>query len=101
MAKNHHQNLLQDLRNWHKQWLTSTSPQIATKAEILAEITAELKYLNHICRRGARPCAPTAWSIYLKIAVRVWSSTAPAKITAGKPNKKENRADVSRSMPKN
>ncbi|WP_298911982.1 hypothetical protein [uncultured Nostoc sp.] len=46
MAKNHYQNLLQDLRNWHKQWLTSedltlegltsTSPQIATKAKILA-----------------------------------------------------------------
>ena len=33
--------------------------------------------------------------------VSVWSSTAPAKITAGKPNKKENRADVSRFMPKN
>ncbi|WDD32284.1 hypothetical protein PQG02_27070 [Nostoc sp. UHCC 0926] len=32
-------------------------------------LTAVFKYLNHICRRGARPCAPTAWSIYLKIAV--------------------------------
>ncbi|MEH1843097.1 MAG: hypothetical protein V7L20_31280 [Nostoc sp.] len=32
-------------------------------------LTAEFKYLNHICYRGARPCAPTAWSIYLKIAV--------------------------------
>ncbi|WP_104906285.1 hypothetical protein [Nostoc sp. 'Lobaria pulmonaria (5183) cyanobiont'] len=35
----------------------------------IAKFTAEFKYLNHICCRGARPCAPTAWSIYLKIAV--------------------------------
>ncbi|MEH2146088.1 ChaB family protein [Nostoc sp.] len=27
-----------------------------------AAFTAEFKYLNHICRRGARPCAPTAQS---------------------------------------
>ncbi|MEI1376674.1 hypothetical protein PQG02_27530 [Nostoc sp. UHCC 0926] len=40
------------------------------------QLTAEFKYLNHICRRGARPCAPTAWSIYLKIAVM------PAKFLA-------------------
>ncbi len=31
--------------------------------------TAVFMYLNHTYRRGARPCAPTAWSIYLKIAV--------------------------------
>ncbi|MFN6518496.1 MAG: hypothetical protein RMY29_028970 [Nostoc sp. CreGUA01] len=24
--------------------------------------------MNHICRRGERPFAPTAWPIYLKIA---------------------------------
>ncbi|MEH2401252.1 type II toxin-antitoxin system HigB family toxin [Nostoc sp.] len=35
-------------------------------------LTAEFKYLNHICRRGARPCAPTAWSIYLKIAINTF-----------------------------
>ncbi|MEH2084386.1 MAG: element excision factor XisH family protein [Nostoc sp.] len=33
------------------------------------QVTAVFIYLNHICCMGARPCAPTAWSIYLKIAV--------------------------------
>ncbi|MEH2080513.1 MAG: hypothetical protein V7K89_11045 [Nostoc sp.] len=41
-------------------------------------LTAVFMYLNHICCRGARPCAPTAWSIYLKIAVR-------AGVQAGEP----------------
>ncbi|WP_234017011.1 hypothetical protein [Nostoc sp. 'Lobaria pulmonaria (5183) cyanobiont'] len=39
--------------------------------------------MNHICCRGARPCAPTAWSIYLKIAVsfvlvRFWRAASYA-----------------------
>ncbi len=37
--------------------------------DLNAAITAVFTYLNHISRRGTIYCAPTAWSIYLKIAV--------------------------------
>ncbi|MBN4005071.1 VOC family protein [Nostoc sp. LPT] len=33
-------------------------------ADLGPVLTAIFMYLNHTCRRGARPCAPTAW-IYL------------------------------------
>ena len=36
-----------------------TTAEIVIGASEEFNFTAEFKYLNHICRRGARPCAPT------------------------------------------